>query len=243
MILLKTTAIRNLGIEEIIGSCAKRSQHLSRSLKIFPKSFWQLDILDETPPPLKFLTESGVGNLGLQDRQRRPSAKFFAGSRNASHPSAETLPIYGAFSSEYVACSAGVISVSLQMLGTNSDNGLFRTGFMQSGAPIPVRPREKGQKYYDVIVQHTAAPNPQTLLHVYVPFHMRSSSRTGRFTLLRLISGLASSLGPAGERRVPHEYPGASSQEGKVGTVRGSDKLFGGELTVESFHAWSPIGL
>lgn len=34
-------------------------------------------------------------------------------------------------------------------------NGLFRAGFMMSGAPIPVGDITKGQKYYDAVVADT----------------------------------------------------------------------------------------
>ncbi|KAG6897134.1 hypothetical protein C0992_003914 [Termitomyces sp. T32_za158] len=52
--------------------------------------------------------------------------------------------------------SAGAISVALHMVanGGNHEN-LFRAGFMQSGAPIPVTGIERGQRYYDNIVKDT----------------------------------------------------------------------------------------
>lgn len=53
--------------------------------------------------------------------------------------------------------SAGAISVALQMLANGGNTeGLFRGGFMQSGAPIPVGDITRGQKYYDALVKETS---------------------------------------------------------------------------------------
>lgn len=44
----------------------------------------------------------------------------------------------------------------MQMVANNSNNeGLFRSGIMQSGSPIPVGDMSGGQKYYDAIVAQT----------------------------------------------------------------------------------------
>ncbi|KAJ7485724.1 carotenoid ester lipase precursor [Mycena latifolia] len=94
----------------------------------------------------KEIRADSVGNLGLQDQ--RQALRWIQKYITEFGGDPAKVAIWGE--------SSGAISVSLQML-TNSDHheGLFRAGFMQSGAPVPVGPVEKGQKTYDAIVQHT----------------------------------------------------------------------------------------
>ncbi|KAK1232170.1 hypothetical protein PQX77_004682 [Marasmius sp. AFHP31] len=94
----------------------------------------------------KEVKEAGVGNLGLQDQ--RESFRWIQKYIGAFGGDPTKVTIWGE--------SAGAISVALQMLADGGDTkGLFRAGFMQSGAPIPVGDITNGQKYYDAIVQET----------------------------------------------------------------------------------------
>jgi hypothetical protein len=123
----------------------------------------------------KEVRAAGVGNLGLQDRTpiarfalfilsngpewiRTPGfsvdsqihCRIWRRSGESDHvrtffspavPSSLTRCIYSAGE------SSGAISASMHMLANGGDNeGLFRSAFMRSGAPIPVGSVENGQK-------------------------------------------------------------------------------------------------
>ncbi|KAJ6537898.1 carotenoid ester lipase [Mycena capillaripes] len=92
----------------------------------------------------KEVRAAGVGNLGLQDQRQafRWIQKYIAAF--GGDPAKVTIG----------GESSGAISASMHMLANDGDNeGLFRSAFMRSGAPIPVGSVENGQKYYDAIVQ------------------------------------------------------------------------------------------
>ncbi|KAF8993495.1 carotenoid ester lipase precursor [Cyathus striatus] len=94
----------------------------------------------------KEVKEAGVGNLGLQDQRQalRWIQKYIG--QFGGDPTKVT--IWGE--------SAGAISVALHMVANNGNSeGLFRAGFMESGAPIPVGDITNGQKYYDAVVSET----------------------------------------------------------------------------------------
>uniref|UniRef100_A0A8H7XSW5 Carboxylic ester hydrolase n=1 Tax=Psilocybe cubensis TaxID=181762 RepID=A0A8H7XSW5_PSICU len=94
----------------------------------------------------KEVKEAGVGNLGLQDQREalRWIQKYI--TQFGGDPTKVT--IWGE--------SAGAISVALQMVANaGNTEGLFRGGFMQSGATIPVGDITNGQKYYDAVVKET----------------------------------------------------------------------------------------
>ena len=52
--------------------------------------------------------------------------------------------------------SAGAISVAMQMITNGGNNeGLFQGAVMQSGGPIPVGDINRGQEYYNFMVNST----------------------------------------------------------------------------------------
>ncbi|KAJ7897497.1 Alpha/Beta hydrolase protein [Mycena leptocephala] len=92
----------------------------------------------------KEVRTAGVGNLGLQDQ------------RQAFRWIHKYIAVFGGDPAKVTIAgeSSGAISASMHMLANGGDNeGLFRSAFMRSGAPIPVGSVENGQKYYDAIVQ------------------------------------------------------------------------------------------
>lgn len=90
--------------------------------------------------------EAGVGNLGLQDQ--RQALRWVQKYIHAFGGDPKKVTIWGE--------SAGAISVALQMITNNGNTeGLFRGGFMQSGASVSVGDITNGQQYYDAIVSQT----------------------------------------------------------------------------------------
>ncbi|KAF8971827.1 alpha beta-hydrolase [Flammula alnicola] len=92
--------------------------------------------------------QEGNGNLGLRDQ--RLALQWVNKYIHAFGGDGSKVTIWGQ--------SSGAISVSLHMLtnGGNSE-GLFRAGFMQSGAPLPIGNITKGtgQTFYDVLTADT----------------------------------------------------------------------------------------
>jgi len=103
----------------------------------------------------KEVKEAGIGNLGLQDQRLafkwiQKYVKNFGGDP-------KKVTIWGE--------SAGAISVAMQML-TNDGNtgGLFRAGFMQSGAPTPIGDITEGQPFFDMLVANTGCNGSSDVL-------------------------------------------------------------------------------
>ncbi|KDR85794.1 hypothetical protein GALMADRAFT_387164 [Galerina marginata CBS 339.88] len=92
--------------------------------------------------------QEGNGNLGLRDQ--RLALKWINKYIRAFGGDESKVTIWGQ--------SSGAISVGLQMMTNGGDNeGLFRAGFMQSGAPLPVGNITKGtgQVYFDFLSADT----------------------------------------------------------------------------------------
>ncbi|KAF8645416.1 hypothetical protein AX16_007831 [Volvariella volvacea WC 439] len=91
----------------------------------------------------KEVKEAGIGNLGLQDQ--RQALRWIQKYISAFGGDPRKVTIWGE--------SAGAMSVALHMVANNGNTeGLFRAGFMQSGAQTPVGEGTNGQKYYDALV-------------------------------------------------------------------------------------------
>ncbi|KAI0804505.1 carotenoid ester lipase precursor [Irpex lacteus] len=93
---------------------------------------------------------AGVANLGLQDQ--RQAFRWVQKYISAFGGDPTKVTIWGE--------SSGAISVALHMIANGGDNeGLFRAGFMQSGAPIPYGEIEQGQWSYDLLVENAGCKN------------------------------------------------------------------------------------
>ncbi|PPQ79365.1 hypothetical protein CVT25_002635 [Psilocybe cyanescens] len=92
--------------------------------------------------------EDGSGNLGLRDQ--RLALKWVNKYIRSFSGDESKVTLWGQ--------SSGAISIALQMMTNGGNNeGLFRAGFMQSGAPLPIGNITKGtgQVYYDFISADT----------------------------------------------------------------------------------------
>jgi len=101
------------------------------------------------------IKKAGVGNLGLRDQ--RLAFKWVQKYINNFGGDPSKVTIWGE--------SAGAISVALQMI-TNDGNteGLFRGGFMQSGAAFPVGDISGGQADFDKFVNDTGCSKAEDKL-------------------------------------------------------------------------------
>ncbi|KAH9475407.1 putative secreted lipase [Psilocybe cubensis] len=121
----------------------KKSQDLGQPI-IYVSMNYKLTGIDFLAS--KEAKKAGVGNLGLQDQ--REALRWIQKCITQFGGDPTKVSIWGE--------SAGPISVALQMVANDGNTeGLFRGGFMQSGATIPVGDITNGQKYYDAMVKET----------------------------------------------------------------------------------------
>ncbi|KDR70958.1 hypothetical protein GALMADRAFT_271402 [Galerina marginata CBS 339.88] len=103
----------------------------------------------------KEVAKERIGNFGLYDQ--RTGIEWVHKYIHAFGGDPTKVTLYGS--------SSGSISVSLQMLAFGGQiKNLFRGAFMQSGAPIPVGPIERGQVMYDQLVQDTGCARASSSL-------------------------------------------------------------------------------
>ncbi|KAI0645330.1 carotenoid ester lipase precursor [Trametes meyenii] len=103
----------------------------------------------------KEVKKAGVGNLGLQDQ--REAFRWIQKYITAFGGDPFKVTIWGQ--------SAGSISVALHMLTNDGDNeGLFRAGFLESGAPGPYGDILELQNTYDQIVNDAGCSNTKDSL-------------------------------------------------------------------------------
>ncbi|KAF8893681.1 carotenoid ester lipase precursor [Gymnopilus junonius] len=105
--------------------------------------------------PGKEVYDAGVGNLGLLDQ--RLALQWINKYIGAFGGNSSKVMLWGE--------SAGSISVAMQLIayGGNSTD-LFHAAFMQSGAVVPVGSLDKGQVYYDFLVNETGCTNSNDTL-------------------------------------------------------------------------------
>ncbi|KAI0364152.1 carotenoid ester lipase precursor [Pilatotrama ljubarskyi] len=103
----------------------------------------------------KEVKEAGVGNLGLHDQ--REALRWVQKYVSAFGGDPAKVTIWGQ--------SAGAISVALQMMANGGDTeGLFRAGFLQSGAPGPYGDILEVQGTYDQIVSDAGCASAEDTL-------------------------------------------------------------------------------
>ncbi|KDR70957.1 hypothetical protein GALMADRAFT_144423 [Galerina marginata CBS 339.88] len=115
----------------------------------------------------KEVFEEKLGNFSLYDQ--RAGIEWVQKHIHAFGGDPSKVTLYGS--------SAGSISASLQMLAFGGKNEkLFGGAFMQSGGPVPVGRVDKGQTYYDFLVQNTGCTNARNTLQCLrtVPFDVLS---------------------------------------------------------------------
>ncbi|PPR05604.1 hypothetical protein CVT26_009125 [Gymnopilus dilepis] len=154
-----TASYDSLGTELVERSIQLRkpiiyvSINYRSSLVTWLQALSHVSFANSSPPAYGFLGglqifQEGNGNLGLRDQRLaiqwvNKYIRAFGGD-----PSKVTL--WGQ--------SSGAISVGLQMMTNGGDSqGLFRAGFMMSGAPLPVGNITKGTgpTYFDFLVSDT----------------------------------------------------------------------------------------